>query len=305
MKRIRVIHWLLYFVLFFGIVAGIAGGQTAVVAEESGDSASLPALSQEEPPPEDKIELQSRYPVLKEKSGRLFEFQVELHYQGSKDRVFNFFLEAPPGTYTNIVAPYSMQEKGIEAILLEPGQEYPETVNIQFNPSIKGQAEPGEYPITLQVASGDISSSIELTAVVTARYELFINTSTRRLNAEITAGRDNHIGIWVKNAGSVALEKLRFSVNVPEGWGLEVTPEVLDSLGPELVQEADMVITPPSNTIAGDYEIRVRAITDEIVSDMTLRITVETPTIWGWVGILIVVAVIAGLAVIFVLLGRR
>jgi uncharacterized membrane protein len=38
---------------------------------------------------------------------------------------------------------------------------------------------------------------------------------------------------------------------------------------------------------------------------LALRVTVSTPTIWGWVGIIIVVLVIAGLAVLFVKLGRR
>jgi uncharacterized membrane protein len=39
--------------------------------------------------------------------------------------------------------------------------------------------------------------------------------------------------------------------------------------------------------------------------NIDVRVTVLTPTIWGWVGIGIVVLVIAGLAVMFMRLGRR
>ena len=164
---------------------------------------------------------------------------------------------------------------------------------------------PGRYLITLQASSGDIADTIELTAVVTARYETFINTSTTRLNAEVTAGKDNHIGVRVGNDSSVALDDVRFSANVPQGWGISFNPELIASMEPKQILESDMVLTPASNTIAGDYEIKVMALNAETLSDMKLRITVTTPTVWGWVGVLIVIAVIAGIATIFILLGRR
>ena len=109
----------------------------------------------------------------------------------------------------------------------------------------------------------------------------------------------------MRNSGSVALEDVRFGANVPQGWGTNFTPDMVTSLGAGLIQKSDLVITPPSNTIAGDYEIKVMAITTETLAEMKLRITVTTPTIWGWIGVLIVIVVIAGLAVIFGMLGRR
>jgi uncharacterized membrane protein len=38
---------------------------------------------------------------------------------------------------------------------------------------------------------------------------------------------------------------------------------------------------------------------------MQVRVTVLTPSIWGWVGIIIIVVVIVGLALLFMRLGRR
>ena len=302
MKGIKVVHWLLFFVLFFWLVVSLPGDQKAIASQESDNSILLQTPSQKEPPREDKIELKALYPVLKEKAGRLFEFPVELHYQGSKARVFDLSVVATREGYIDILASFTATDKGIESILLNPDEEFPARVRVRYNPTMK---EPGRYVITLQASSGDISDSIELTAVVTARYELSINTDNRRLNAEVTAGKDNHIGVLVWNRSSVALEDVRFGANVPQGWGVNFSPDMVGSLGIEFIQKSDMVITPPSNTIAGVYEITVMAITDETFAEMKLRITVTTPTIWGWVGILIVVAVIAGLAVIFGMLGRR
>jgi uncharacterized membrane protein len=304
MRRIGVIHWLFCFALFSGVVLGLAGGQA--MASPQSDNSTLPQASgQKGPPPAETIELTSPYPVLRERAGNLFEFQVDLNYQGSKARVFNLSVVADPGAYVDILASFTASDKGIESILLKPNQEFPETVKVRYNPVLSKHIEPGNYLIKFRASSGNISDSIDLTAVVTARYEMFINTPSGRLNAEVTAGKANHIAVRVGNNGSVPLEDVRFSANVPQGWGISFNPEVVDSIDPGLAQESDMVITPHNNTIAGDYEITVNAITSETVAEMKLRITVITPAIWGWIAVLIVVVVIAGLAVIFTQLGRR
>jgi len=99
---------------------------------------------------------------------------------------------------------------------------------------------------------------------------------------------------------------MTFSSTKPEGWEITYTPKEIDSLGAGLTQEVDVVITPPDKTIAGDYGITLRGLAEQGLSDtIELRVTVLTSTIWGWVGILIVVVVVAGLAVLFWRLGRR
>lgn len=306
MKKIRIACRILCFVLLFGIILSMAIGQTVLASQENNYGALLQAPNQEEPVIEDKLELKSPYPVLKEKAGRLFEFQVEMHYQGSKARVFDLSVITDyPGSYIDILAPFTASDKGIESILVKPGEEFPDIVKVRYNPMGKGQLDPGKYLITLRASSGDIAASIDLTAVVTARYESSINTPTGLLSADVTAGKENRITVAARNGGSVALENMRFSANVPQGWGVDFTPDIVESVAPGNAQRSEMMVVPPSNTIAGDYEIKVMAITAETLAEMTLRLTVTTPTIWGWIGVLIVVAVIVALAVIFILLGRR
>ena len=64
-------------------------------------------------------------------------------------------------------------------------------------------------------------------------------------------------------------------------------------------------ILPPPRTIPGDYMFTVRAVGKQDQTDMDLRVTVKRSTVWGWVGIGIVVVIIASLVGIFVKLGRR
>ena len=120
MKKIRMACRILCFVLLFGIVLSMSIGQT-VLASRKINSGALPQVpNQDEPVVEDKLELKSPYPVLKEKAGRLFEFQVEMHYQGSKARVFDLsVITESQGSYIDILAPFTASDKGIESILLK------------------------------------------------------------------------------------------------------------------------------------------------------------------------------------------
>ena len=168
------------------------------------------------------------------------------------------------------------------------------------------EPEPGDYVVTVEVSSGDIKKTIELKAVVTALYRLAFYTASGRLNTEVTAGEENHLSLMLLNTGTAAIEKISFTSSKPSGWSITFNPEEVESLEPGLAQEVDAVITPPRKTIAGDYSVTIRAIGKDLPRrEIELRVTVLTPTVWGWVGILIVLAVIAGLGVMFRRLGRR
>ena len=185
---------------------------------------------------------------------------------------------------------------------------YPETIRVQFAPFAGELPEPGEYVATLEASSGDIKESIKLKAVVTALYRFAFYTASGRLNTEVDAGEDNHLSVVVANTGTAAIEKLSFISSKPSGWNVTFNPDKIDSMEPGMAQEVDVVIKPPSKTIAGDYMVTMKAVSGDFLvapREFELRVTALTPTIWGWVGVLVVLVVIAGLAVMFRQLGRR
>jgi uncharacterized membrane protein len=199
-------------------------------------------------------------------------------------------------------------EKQIPAIEMGPSEMYPvtESIKVKFGTSSGKYPEPGDYVAILQAAAGNLKQAIQLKAVVTARYEFTMSTATGRLNTEADAGKENHLSIELVNTGSAAIENITFSSSKPEGWSITFTPDKVKSLDSGLKQEVDVVIKPPSKTIAGDYVITLKAESKEYSPDsLQIRVTVLTPTIWGWVGVLIVLAVVAGVGVIFWRLGRR
>lgn len=293
MIRSRIVHYFLCLALLLVVAGGLAGTQAVLAQEES-------------EPVAETLNLESKFPVLSGESGDSYDFEVDVKYQGAERKRFDLTVSVPPDWRGYAAAGYP--ERQVAAVELGPAEGFATTEKIKIKafPVFWNLPEAGDYVVTLEVSSGDLKGSIELTAKVTARYEFKLYSETGRLNTEVTAGKDNHFAIKMVNAGSAAIEDITFSSSKPEGWSIKFNPEKVDSLESGLTQDVDVVINPPKGkTIAGDYVVTINANSKKMNDSLELRVTVLTPSIWGWVGIIIVLVVIAGLAVIFRQLGRR
>ncbi len=266
------------------------------------------AQEEEEAPPE-MITLTAKHTKLEGVYGTSFEFEVDLEYTGATEpRIFDLTATGPTD-WDIFITPTYPTDKHILNIELEPPPPFqtgPVTkILIHVSPPLWRLSEPGEYPITVGLTSGEVSGSIDLTVVVTSTYKMSLAPSEERLNTTATAGRDNYFSIEVINGGSGAIEDITFSSNKPSGWTVEFSPDEIDTLAALDSQTIEVNIKPPAKTIAGDYQISLSAKGKQISEDIDIRVSVETPTIWGWLGVAIIVVVIAGLIYIFMRFSRR
>jgi len=255
---------------------------------------------------EGELEITTKYPKIEITSGEIVEFEVELKYTSdeTEPQVFDLVATAPKDWLTQISPAYPAGKK-IASIQLTPTG-YGEKITVQAAPPYWFKPEPGEYKITLEATSEEIKSIIELTAVITAKYALDLVPATERYDTKVTAGKDNYFSIEVQNNSSADVNDIIFSSDKPPEWAIEFSPDKVDSLSAGDYQTIDVNIKPPSKTIAGDYEITLRASGKEVTTEkLRIRVTVETPTIWGWVGVIIVAAVIVGLVFTFRRFSRR
>jgi uncharacterized membrane protein len=318
MKRLIKYRYLLCFGLLASLLGVLLGGQLVLAAQEGSDLAiSVPPGEEEEPTVEEpiveKLELVSRFPVKQGESGESFDFEVQFNYHGSEPRVFDFELTPPSGWQVAVHRYFSEeQQETVLAKWIEPDLTYPERVQVVLSPLPGNTPEPGEYVLTFAATSGTLSDSIELKAVVTGvplTYELKFSTITGRLDYPVKPGEDNLVMLKVANTGTGPISNISFTSVKSEGWGTTFSPAITDTLEPGQSFDAEMVITPPRNTIAGDYRVLIRVGGDSpdmrLQEQVDLRIRVQTPSVWGAAGIGIVAAVIAALAVMFRRLGRR
>jgi len=272
-------------------------------------SPAAAVLAQEEEAPPEVINLIATYTKLEGVAGAGFEFEVGLQYAvGTEARTFDLAATGPQD-WTLYITPTYPTDKQILDIRLEPPIPYQAAqitkVIIHVSPPYWLLPEPGEYPITLETTSGEVTNIIEVTAVVTSTYIMSLAPAEERYNTTATAGRDNYFSVEVQNNGSAAIDDITFSTSKPSGWTIEFSPGEIDSIAAQDSQTIEVNIKPPAKTIAGDYQISLTAKGKQISEDMDIRVSVETPTIWGWLGVAIIVLVVAGLVYIFMRFSRR
>ena len=287
-------------ILALAIFSGLITQATAVA--QSGEQTSLP---------EANIELETKYPVLSGTADTVFEFEVKINYTGGdKPREFDLSAKGPVG-WVAFIQQSSYESKEISAIRLEPTG-YAESVLVKAAAPPWELPDPGEYIIVLEVEeadSGEPKNSLELKVKITARYDFSVETTTGRLNIKGKAGEESYLPITIINTGTATLDKITFSSSKPEDWRITFKPDKIESLDSGDKREVEVTVKPPAKTIAGDYMTTLKfdgnpkPSTD--LPELDIRVAVSTPTKWGWIGVGIVIAVIAGLAVTFTRLGRR
>jgi len=250
---------------------------------------------------EEKFELTTPYTKLEGTSS--FEFEVTLNYKGAVARVFNLSATGPKD-WTTYITPTYPKDKMIQDIRIDP-TDYNNKISVYTAPPLWFMPEPGEYKITVEASSGELKGTLNLTAIVTAKYDMSLTTPDGRLNTTATTGKDNYLTLTIANTGSAPIDNINFSSGKPSGWTIEFKPNKIDSLAAGGSQTIDVSIKPPAKTIAGDYEITLTASGKQTAKDVRIRVTVETPTVWGWVGVGIIVLVVAGLAFVFMRFSRR
>ena len=259
---------------------------------------------------EETIEIRAVHPKIEAIAGADFVFEIEFKYAGAQllesTASFDLVTKAPPGWEVYMTPQYE-KDKRISAIgLKSSGFTFGDTTRVVATAPFWPLPKTGEYKINVEAVSGDLRSSVELTAVITASYQLLLAPAGERYDTTTTAGKDGYFSLKIGNLGTAPIDKINFSSEKPEGWTIEFKPDKVESLEALTTQTVDITIKTPPETIAGDYMISIRASGAQATSDkLDIRVTVKTPTVWGWVGVIIIAIVIIGLVFTFMRFSRR
>jgi uncharacterized membrane protein len=246
------------------------------------------------------LKMESQYPVLSGATNQSFKFSIELENETDEPRTTALSAQAPPGWRVAIKPQF--EETQISSIALK--KESTETLSVEINPPLTATA--GDYPITIKARSGSFQAERKLKITLTGTFDLKVGTPPPgNLNTFITAGEKTEVVFLIGNAGTAALHNLSFLSTKPEKWNVKFEPEKIDSLEVGEVREIKTEILAPKRTIAGDYLLSVTSNSPDVNKSIEYRVTVSTPTVWGWIGFVIVILVVLGLGAVFVRLGRR
>ncbi|MGA2464628.1 MAG: NEW3 domain-containing protein [Thermodesulfobacteriota bacterium] len=259
----------------------------------------LAVIVQERTPGMDDIQATTSYPVLRGQTDANFEFTIEVMNKIESDRTINLSAIGPEKWEINFKPSY--ETKLISSFLIKGGQS--QNVAVQVNPS--RDASPGEYPILVRVSSGEKKAEAKLTVVLTGIYKLDAGTPTGILSLEAVAGKTANFSLFVKNTGSAVNRNITFSSFKPENWEVTFKPEKIDALEPNALKQIEVTIKPAAQALVGDYSMGCMITGEKSDKTIEMRVTVKASTAWGWIGIGVIIIVIAGLSGLFIWLGRR
>ncbi len=176
-------------------------------------------------------------------------------------------------------------------------------VTIEVKPA--EQVEEGNYVLPVRAVSGSSSGELKLEAVITGTYRIELTTPAGLLSYDIVAGREKKIDLVVKNTGTSILSDVQLPHAAPVNWEVTFDPKTIETILAGKEATVTAVVKADKKAIPGDYITNLEARTPEVSSKASFRMSVKTPLLWGWIGVLIILAGIGTIWFLFRKYGRR
>jgi uncharacterized membrane protein len=246
-----------------------------------------------------ELQITTSYPVLRGPTDSSFEFSLEVNNKSEADRIVNVAAEAAKGWEVTVKPAY--ESKQITSLRIRGNGS--ERVALELK--APRDAPAGQYPVVFRASTDKAQAEARLTVVLTGIYKLDAGTPTGRLSLDAVVGKPATTTLLVKNTGSAVNRGIKLSSFAPENWKVEFSPETIEVLEPGAMKPVEVKITPAAQALVGDYSVGLTADGEKASKAVELRVTVHASSMWGWIGVGIVAAVIGGLGGLFAWLGRR
>jgi uncharacterized membrane protein len=226
-----------------------------------------------------------------------FTFKADLKNRTADKQLYALKANAGRGWNVTFKANY----KQVTSVSIDANSA--EDITIDIDPPDKIEA--GTYKIPVIAATSTTSASLELEVVITGSYEMELTTPGGLLSTSVTAGDEKRVELLIKNTGSSELTDISLSYSAPVNWNVTFDPKKVDNLEPGKDVRVLATIKADKKAIAGDYVTNLEARTPEVSSKAAFRISVKTPMLWGWIGVLIIIGALGSVYYLFRKYGRR
>lgn len=244
-----------------------------------------------------KTEFTTKQSNMEGHAGSSFTFTADLQNRTADKQLYALRANAPRGWDVDFKANY----KQVTSVNIEANGT--ENITIDINPP--DEIDAGTYKIPVRAATSNTSADLTLEVVITGSYNMELTTPRGLLSAGITAGNEQKVELVVKNTGSATLNDINLSSETPVNWQVNFDPQKINKLEPGKSYKVLATVKADKKAIPGDYVMNLEARTPEANSKAVFRMSVKTPLLWGWVGILIILATLGSVYYLFRKYGRR
>lgn len=245
-----------------------------------------------------KTEFTTDQPNMEGHSNSTFTFNANLKNRTAEKQMYALMANAPRGWNVTFKSNYQQ----VTSVNAEPNST--QSLTIEIKPP--ENAEAGKYRIPVSATTYSTSANLELEVVITGTYSMLLTTPTGLLSGSITAGNQKQVELVINNTGSAELRDINLvSTSSPIGWEVTYNPIIVKSLSPGNNVMVSAIIKAGKKAIPGDYVTNIEARTPETTSGISYRMSVETPLLVGWIGVLIIFIALWTVYYLFRKYGRR
>ena len=268
-------------------------------AKYAGGSVDLPLTVTLADLPSTGIKLVPELPGLRGTISTTFKYKFKLTNGDSEDALFNLAADAPPGFDTTFKKGYGTDE--ITGVPVKAGSTEDITLEVKPNQSVVA----GTYPIKVATLAGDQAAESTVALEVTGSAGLSLEGPQQRLSGEAVAGQASSFPFTLTSSGTADAANVALDATAPRDWEVTFDPAKLDAMATGTQQTVNVSIKPSSKAISGDYMVTIHAKADGVSESKQFRVTVNTSTMWGIVGIGIIALALVVLALAVMRYGRR
>lgn len=226
-----------------------------------------------------------------------FHYTTTLYNGSSSARVYEMKASLPAGWMIT----YRVDGSQVTSLNLDAGK----TQDISIEINATANAAPRKYTIPIKAVSTSDTLPLNLEAVVKGSYSIALTTPTGRLSDEVTSGSHKEIQLVVKNSGTLPLNDVSVSAQLPANWESSFEPSKIKQLEPGKTTDVTATIKVPDKTIAGDYAITFTATNSNANAQAAFRMVVKTSLLSGWIGIAVILLAIGIVYNLIRKYGRR
>lgn len=243
--------------------------------------------------------LTTEYPEQEGASGTTFTFSSTIQNNTPSEQSYSLSSNAPSGW--GVVFKPSGETTQV-ASLTVPARAS-QGMSIEITPP--NNVEAGEYTIPISAISASEALTSDLTITISGSYSLDLTTPSGLLSFDANANKQSAVTLSITNTGNVDLQNVNLTSTAATGWTVEFSESSVPVLEAGATKEVTAYVTPSDEAMSGDYVVVLTASNSETSDDAEFRVSVKTETVWGLVGIALLVVIVIALWFIFKKFGRR
>lgn len=263
----------------------------------AGGSGSLPLTVTVSEQGTFKTEFTTDQPNMEGHAKSNFTFNANLYNRTADKQLYALMANAPRGWVVTFKSNYQQ----VTSVNAEPNNS--QSISIEVKPP--DRVEAGKYKIPVTATTSSTSASMDLEVVITGTFAIELTTPTGLLSTDITAGDQKRVELVIRNTGTSVLTDVKLEFSAPSKWDVTFDPKGVENLLAGTSANVFATIKADKKAIPGDYVTNIEAKTPEASSKISFRVSVETPLLWGWMGVFIIILALGSVYYLFRKYGRR